>query len=115
MLDAGHGMRVGRRPHAGLVREEPSSHAELHGLGDREAERAAHDGFGIKRRNEDEPEGGNHFADVRADHPEAADEVDGRHEGHDLFGDARQAPHPAEEDEAREHRADDARSERPAR
>ena len=109
MLDAGDGMRVRGRAHTGLVREEAAGHAELHRLGDRQAERAAHDGLGIKGRDEDEPEGGNHFGDVGADHPEAADEVDGRHEGNDLLGDARQTADAAEEDEAREHRAHDAR------
>ena len=109
MLDASDGMRVRGRAHTGLVREEAAGHAELHRLGDRQAERAAHDGLGIKGRDEDEPEGGNHFGDVGADHPEAADEVDGRHEGNDLLGDTRQTADAAEEDEAREHRAHDAR------
>ena len=36
-------MRVRGRAHTGLVREKAAGHAELHRLGDRQAERAAHE------------------------------------------------------------------------
>ena len=45
---------------------------------------------------------------VDAQDADAADHVEDRHDGYDLFGERRDTAHAAQEDEARDHRADHA-------
>ena len=108
-FDVRHRVCVRGRAHTGFIGEQAALCALADRLLDRKADRAADDGVGLEGVFEDHAEG---FRNVfRADyqHDDAADEVQRRHDGYQLFGDCTDALQTADEDQRRQQRYDQSR------
>ena len=92
--------------HARLVAEQAAGHAVAHGFLDARADDAARGGGGIERAHEDHLQSRDDVGGVGQQDDKPAEQVEGRHDGHDLFGKGGDAPHAAEEHE-RGERGDD--------
>ena len=108
IFDVGQRVRVRGRAHAGLVGEQAALCALTDGRLERVADAAADDGVRHEGVLEDHAEGLRHVADAGNEHDEAAEQIQARHDRHDLFRDGGDALHTADEDEGRDGAHDQA-------
>ena len=104
MLDLGHGVRVGRGTHAGLVGKQ----APLDPLAQRRLERipetASQQSFRCKRVFENAEESLGQITDAHNDHRQAAEQEKYCHKWRDFLRDMHQPNHPADQDQRGEER-----------